>query len=94
MDEFCRLFGIEKVHTIAYRPQGNGANERMHQELSKYFAMYLDHQSKSKWRWLLKDASWAHNSSYHLGLGMSPYEALFGFPPPMGPLGSSICQST
>jgi len=46
MDEFCRLFGIEKVHTIAYRPQGNGANERMHQELSKYFAMYLDHQSK------------------------------------------------
>ena len=87
MDEFSRLFDIEKVHTIAYRPQSNGANERMHQELTKYFSMYLDGQSKGKWRWLLRDAAWAHNSAYHNALKMSPYEALFGHVPPLSPLG-------
>ena len=87
MEEFSRLFDIEKVHTIAYRPQSNGANERMHQELTKYFSMYLDNQSKGKWRWLLRDAAWANNSAYHTALGMSPYEALFGHPPPLSPLG-------
>jgi hypothetical protein len=85
--EYCRFFGIEKIHTTAYRPQGNGMNERMHQELTKYFSMYLDGQSKAKWRWLLHDAAWAYNTAYHTALGTSPYEVLFGVPPPFGPLG-------
>jgi hypothetical protein len=84
---FCKAFGIEKINTTAYRPQGNGSNERTHQELIKYLSIFLEGQQKSKWRWLLGDAQMAHNTAYHTGLRSTPYEVLFGEPPPFGPLG-------
>jgi hypothetical protein len=91
--EFCRFFGIDKIHTTAYRPQGNGANERVHQELTKYFSMYLDPNLKSKWRWLLQDATWVLNTSYHSALRMTPYEAMFGEPPPIDALGIPVKEN-
>jgi hypothetical protein len=59
----------------------------MHQELTKYFSIYLDGDSKSKWRWLLQDAAHAYNIAYHSALGASPFEILFGEKPSLGPLG-------
>ncbi len=87
MEAYCKFFGIQKIHTTAYRPQGNGSNERMHLELTKYFSIYLDGDSKSKWRWLLQDAAHAYNIAYHTALKASPYEILFGEKPSLGPLG-------
>jgi transposase InsO family protein len=87
VQKYCRFFGIYKIHTTVYHPQSNGANERMHQELTKYFSMYLDDDRKDKWRWLLSDAAYAYNTSHHTALGASPYEVLFGQLPPLGPLG-------
>jgi hypothetical protein len=81
----CKLFGIEKVHTTAYRPQGNGANERMHQELTKHLSIYLADKHKSHWHKLLQFAAWVHNTSYHMVLKCSPYEVLVGQIPPMAP---------
>jgi hypothetical protein len=85
--EYCKFFGIKKVQTTAYRPEGNGANERVHQELTKYFSMYLALDDQTHWRWLLNDAAYACNTSYHTALKASPYEVLFGQLPPLGPLG-------
>lgn len=87
MSKFCNFHGIEKVHTVAYRPQGNGVNERMHQEVTKYISMYLDGQKAGKWYELLDEAKWVCNSAYHGSLGMSPYEALFGELPFVGAVG-------
>ena len=84
---YCRFFGIEKIHTTAYRPQSNGANERMHAEVAKYLAIYLEGEDKTEWRWLLKDAQHAYNTAYNSALQASPYEVLFGQVPPGGPLG-------
>jgi transposase InsO family protein len=84
---FYRFFGINKIHTTAYRPQGNGANERMHQELTKYLSMFLQGQSTSRWVFLLNEARWAYNTAYNQALRRSPYEALFASLPPLGPLG-------
>jgi hypothetical protein len=83
---YCKFYGIDKIHTTAYRPEGNGANERMHQELARFFRIYLDEQSKSRWNYLLDYAAYAYNTSYHTGLQTTPYEALFGRLPPLGPL--------
>ncbi len=83
---YCKFYGIEKIHTTAYRPESNGANERMHQELSRFFRIFLDDQSKAHWTKLLDLAAYAYNTSHHTGLGTSPYEALFGRLPPLGPL--------
>jgi hypothetical protein len=87
MKEFCEFYGIEKIHTTAYRPEGNGANERSHQELTKYFSMYLENDDKGKWRWLLPDAMYVLNTVPNASLGMSPYEALFGIVPALGAIG-------
>jgi transposase InsO family protein len=87
MAEFCDFYGIEKIHTTAYRPQGNGANERTHQELTKYLSMYLEDERKDKWRWLLPNAMYVLNTSDHAALGMSPYEALFAIIPSLGAIG-------
>jgi transposase InsO family protein len=84
---FYRSFGIKKVNTTAYRPECNGANERMHAELTKFFSIYLDGYSKSKWRFLLNDARYSYNTAYHTALGMSPYEAVFATEPSLGLLG-------
>ncbi len=85
--EFCRFFGIEKVNTTAYRPQGNASNERMHQEMVKYLSIYLDGVSQSKWNIMLGEAAFAYNTSYNSILRMSPFEVLFGQLPALGPLG-------
>jgi hypothetical protein len=49
--------------------------------------MYLEHQNKNKWRWLLPNAMYVLNTTDHSALGMSPYQALFAFVPPLGALG-------
>ncbi len=85
--EFCRFFGIEKVNTTAYRPQGNASNERMHQEMVKYLSIYLDGVNQSKWNIMLGEAAFAYNTSYNSILRMSPFEVLFGQLPALGPLG-------
>jgi transposase InsO family protein len=84
---FYRAFGIKKVNTTAYRPQGNGANERSHGAMKAFFSKYLHSLSKSKWRFLLNDARYAYNTAFHGALGMSPYEALFALTPSLGILG-------
>jgi hypothetical protein len=55
--------------------------------------MYLDPDSKAKWRWLLQDAAWVLNTSYHTALGMTPYEAMFGDPPPIDALGIPVKEN-
>jgi hypothetical protein len=59
----------------------------VHQEIRKHIAIYLDHQSKGKWKHLLNDVRWVCNTAYHTALKMSPYEALMGTVPPIDPLG-------
>jgi transposase InsO family protein len=86
------FLGVQRIKTTAYRPQGNGANERMHQELKKFFSIYLEGRSKAEWASHIGEARWAYNTAYHSSLGMSPYEALFAVKPPMGPLGIPQAQ--
>jgi transposase InsO family protein len=85
--EFCRFFGIEKINTTAYRPQGNASNERMHAEMVKYLSIFLDGTNHSKWNLMLGEAAFAYNTSYNSILKMSPFEVLFGQLPAIGPLG-------
>jgi hypothetical protein len=54
--------------------------------LSRFFRIFLDDQSKAHWTKFLDLAAYAYNTSHHTGLGTSPYEALFGRLPPLGPL--------
>lgn len=40
-------------------------------------------QKPKKWRHWLSLAQWRYNTNYHSTLKVSPFQALFGYPPPM-----------
>ena len=41
LDEFARIFKINKFSTTAYHPRSNGGIERMHHTLNEYLKFYL-----------------------------------------------------
>jgi transposase InsO family protein len=79
--EICAFLGVQHAPTTAYRPQGNAQNERSHQELHSYLALYLNEATAENWDMLLAQAAWAHNSSIHESLGTSPFEVITGLAP-------------
>jgi hypothetical protein len=79
--ELHKFLGIKPINMCAYRPQGNGMNERTHKELHEYLAMYLRPANRQTWDTMLNVASWIHNSTEHESLGMSPFEIMTGVKP-------------
>ena len=77
-----RVFlGIRPGKTCAYRPEGNGMNERTHRGLHQYLAMYLEPSNRMTWDTMLQVAAWVHNSSTHDSLKVSPFEIVTGLKP-------------
>jgi hypothetical protein len=79
--ELRDFIGTNPGKTTAYRPQGNGMNERTHQELHQYIAMYLTPSTRSTWDTMLNLAAWVHNSTVHDVLKCSPFEIVTGLKP-------------
>jgi transposase InsO family protein len=79
--QLCKFLGTTHSPTCAYRPQGNAQNERSHQQLHAYIAMYTDEASAENWDLLLQYAAWVHNTTVHTALGKSPFEILTGQSP-------------
>ena len=76
MEEFAKLFKIEKLGTCAFRPQSNGAIERMHHVLTEYLKAYID---KSEcWDEMLPLCMHCYNTTPHESTGYSPHELVFG----------------
>ena len=71
-----------KLH-CAYQPQSSGQVERMNRTLKETLTK-LTMETGTNWVVLLPYALfWAHNSPYKLGL--TPYEIMYGKPPPILP---------
>lgn len=76
----CKLCGIKKIRTSAFRPQSNGAIERMHRSLKEYLRHFTNEQ-QDKWDEFLRLACFAHNSSVHSSTKFSPFELFTGRKP-------------
>jgi hypothetical protein len=74
----CKNLRMKKLHTCAYRPQGNGANERVHQTLYTLLRN-LCRNHPSRWRHYLPYALYAYHTQHHRSIGMTPQEALYGY---------------
>lgn len=72
-----------KLHMCTrYHPQTDGQTERVNQCLENYLRCMCFRQPK-KWHGWLDLAEWWYNTSFHTALNMTPFQALYGFPPPM-----------
>jgi hypothetical protein len=60
----------------------HGQFERVNQCLKKYLWCMV-FQCPRKWKSLLSMAEWWYNTSFHTSLKMTPFQALYGFPPPL-----------
>jgi transposase InsO family protein len=73
---------ISLQYNSAYHPQADGQTKRVNQCLKNYLRCMTFLEPK-KWSSWLPLAEWWYNTNYHISLQNIPFEALYGYPPPM-----------
>ncbi|PKI74759.1 hypothetical protein CRG98_004868, partial [Punica granatum] len=74
--------GVELLTSTAYHPQTDGQSEAVNKCLETYLRC-MTSDNPSMWAKWVSLAEWWYNTSYHSSTGRTPFEALYGFPPPL-----------
>lgn len=78
--------------STAYHPQTDGQTERLNQCLENYLRSMTFNQQR-KWIKWLSLAEWWYNTNFHSSLKTTPFQALYGYPPPQLPMGTPPTSS-
>jgi len=65
----------------SYHPQTDGQTEVMNHTIEQYLRAFVHHKP-SQWFKYLPWAGYHYNTSIHSGSGLSPFEVMYGKPPP------------
>lgn len=79
--QIFKALRIALKFSTAYHPQTDGQTERVNQCLESYLRSMVFQEPKQWTKWLAT-AEWWYNTSYHSSLKMTPFEALYHYPPP------------
>ena len=85
--EFFTLSGTQLTMSSAYHPQTDGQTEVVNRCLEQYLRCFV-HQWPRKWNMYLSWAEFWYNTTFHVSTGMTPFQALYGRPPPSVPMDS------
>ena len=77
--EIFRLSGTKLRMSTAYHPQTDGQTEVLNRTLEQYLRSYV-HNKPSHWFRTL--AEWSYSTTMHSSTGVSPFEVVYGKPPP------------
>ena len=69
----------------AYHPQTDGQTEVTNRCLEQYLRCFV-HQWPRKWHSFLSWAEFWYNTTFHVSIGMTPFQALYRRPPPAVPM--------
>lgn len=93
-EAFFKAQGTKLNKSTAYHPQSDGQTESLNKVLEQYLRCVIGDKPTS-WLTALPWAEWWYNTTYHSAIQMTPFEALYGYPPPQIPPylpGSSAVQ--
>ncbi len=79
---FCQKLNINVSLTSGYHPQANSQVERLNQELTHFLRSYC-HRHPAGWSRYLLWAEYAQNSLCKPATGLTPFQFVFGFQPPL-----------
>ena len=88
--KFTDRLGIQCKLSSAYHPQTDGATERVNRSILQILRADLINKCHKEWFQMIPEVEFSYNARLHSSIGMTPFQAQYGYIPSYGDYKSSL----